>query len=139
MRSAIRSSAFTLICLAMLGAGCTPKDRPDREPPPRVQAPPRPWEPPVREREEVKPLPELSLENYLSAMTQHKPLLLLDQVTDPHNVGAILRTAAAFDAGAVIVTRDHAPQESAVMAKASSGGMEIVPPLLQAMIAWRST
>lgn len=76
---------------------------------------------------EVKPLPELSLENYLSAMTQHKPLLLLDQVTDPHNVGAILRTAAAFDAGAVIVTRDHAPQESAVMAKASSGGMEIVP------------
>lgn len=76
---------------------------------------------------EVKPLPELSLENYLAGMKDHKPLLLLDQVTDPHNIGAILRSAAAFGAGAAIVTKDHAPQESAVLAKASSGGIEVVP------------
>jgi len=76
---------------------------------------------------EVLPLPELSLEEYLAQAKAQKPLLLLDQVTDPHNVGAILRSAAAFEAGAVIVTRDHAPQESAVLAKASSGGIEIVP------------
>ena len=76
---------------------------------------------------EVSPLAEWSLEEYLAEATVQKPLILLDQVTDPHNVGAILRSAAAFDAGAVIVTRDHAPQESAVLAKASSGGLEIIP------------
>jgi len=76
---------------------------------------------------EVKPLQEISLEEYLAKNKEHKPLLLLDQVTDPHNVGAIIRSAAAFSAGAVIVTKDHAPQESAILAKASSGGIEIVP------------
>ncbi len=76
---------------------------------------------------EVRPLPEMALEDYLAIAKGPKPLLLLDQVTDPHNVGAILRTAAAFGVGAIIVTKDHAAQESATMAKASSGGIEIVP------------
>lgn len=76
---------------------------------------------------EVQPLTELSLEEYLAAAKEPKPLILLDQVTDPHNVGAILRSAAAFGVGAVITPRDHAPQESAVIAKASSGGIELVP------------
>lgn len=76
---------------------------------------------------EVKPLPEISIDEYLAQMQEHKPLVLLDQVTDPHNVGAILRSAAAFGAGAVIVTKDHAPQESAILAKASSGGIEVIP------------
>lgn len=75
---------------------------------------------------EVQMLPDLSLEDVL-AQSADKPLILLDQVTDPHNVGAMLRSAAAFGAGAVISPRDHAPQETAVMAKASSGGIEIVP------------
>jgi 23S rRNA (guanosine2251-2'-O)-methyltransferase len=76
---------------------------------------------------EVQMLPDVALEDVLASLKEAKPLILLDQVTDPHNVGAILRSAAAFGAGAVISPRDHAPQETAVMAKASSGGIEIVP------------
>ncbi|MEI7668763.1 MAG: 23S rRNA (guanosine(2251)-2'-O)-methyltransferase RlmB [Pseudomonadota bacterium] len=77
---------------------------------------------------EVKPLHAVYLEEYLASSAQNpKPLIVLDQVSDPHNIGAILRSAAAFDAGAVIMTKDNAPGESAIMAKASSGGIEIVP------------
>lgn len=75
---------------------------------------------------ELEPLNQPSLSGWL-AQGIDKPLLLLDQITDPHNVGAILRSAAAFDAGAVIVTDRNAPQESGVMAKSASGALEIVP------------
>lgn len=75
---------------------------------------------------ETAPLEQPSLDDFLAEETG-KPVILLDQVTDPHNIGAILRSAAAFDAGAVIVTDRHAPAESAVMAKAASGALEIIP------------
>ncbi len=72
---------------------------------------------------ETRPLPVRRLE----ALRDSPLILVLDQVTDPHNVGALMRSAVAFDAGAVITTMRHSPTESGVLAKSASGALEMIP------------
>lgn len=77
----------------------------------------------------VKPLEPVYLEDIIR-LTQSKErsvLLILDQVTDPHNIGAILRSSAAFNADAVILPDANAPEETGTLAKSACGALESVP------------
>jgi 23S rRNA (guanosine2251-2'-O)-methyltransferase len=76
---------------------------------------------------EVEPLEEVWLGDLLTQAPERAVLLVLDQVTDPHNLGAILRSAAAFGAIGIVTQDRHSPPESGVVAKAASGALERVP------------
>lgn len=77
----------------------------------------------------VQVLPTYTLDDLIAdtRKTQNALVVILDQVSDPHNIGAIMRSAVAFNASALILPDAGAPQESGTLAKSASGALETLP------------
>jgi 23S rRNA (guanosine2251-2'-O)-methyltransferase len=76
----------------------------------------------------ARPLPQPSLEDWLDDLTAERPLVMvLDQITDGRNIGAIMRSARAFRASAIITTERHCPDENGAMLRTASGAAEHIP------------
>ena len=76
---------------------------------------------------EVDNLPAVDLNSICHAPSRHGPILVLDQITDPQNIGAIFRAAAGFGARAIIVQDRKTPPLSGALAKAAAGAIEVLP------------
>lgn len=83
----------------------------------------------------ISALDPLGIDELKAFSHPNQLVIILDQVSDPHNVGAIIRTAAAFGAKALVMTDRHAPEETGVLAKSASGALEIVPIMRYANLA----
>tara|TARA_Y100001933_G_scaffold164821_1_gene163091 strand:+ start:86 stop:892 length:807 start_codon:yes stop_codon:yes gene_type:complete len=76
---------------------------------------------------EVEPINWISIEECVNQMTGNVCLVLLDQLTNPQNIGSILRTANAFNVAGVVVTKNNTPTENGLMARAAAGAIETMP------------
>ncbi|NSX83087.1 23S rRNA (guanosine(2251)-2'-O)-methyltransferase RlmB, partial [Wolbachia endosymbiont of Atemnus politus] len=72
-------------------------------------------------------LHSLSIEEIARNSSNNSTIVILDQVTDTHNIGSILRTSACFNVDAMVLPHNHSPSENASIAKAASGALDIVP------------
>ena len=76
----------------------------------------------------VKPLEKINLNNYLENNKDiKKTFIILDQITDAQNIGAIIRSASAFSASGIITLEKNSPNENSIMAKAAVGALEFMP------------
>jgi 23S rRNA (guanosine2251-2'-O)-methyltransferase len=76
----------------------------------------------------VLPLAQPEFKNFFNSFnSKFSTIVVIDQINDPHNLGAILRSCAAFNVDAVLIPKDNAVSETSVVTKSSCGGIEVVP------------